>query len=86
MTLTWGSIANPAAHDWIGVYQAGAGDRAWSDYVYETCTRTPPAAGTSAGSCTYQLPSSLPLGTYEFRLFANNGWTKLAASGTLSLG
>ena len=37
----------------------------------------------SSGSCSFTMPNTP--GTYEFRLFANDGYTLLAKSGTVTV-
>jgi hypothetical protein len=69
--------------DWIGLYLAGTGDAAYRDWKYLNGTRAAPASAVIAGSVTFTMPPSA--GTYEFRLFANNGMTKLATSGPVTV-
>lgn len=70
VTVTFsGGPSNPQA--WISVYAAGAPDGAYlGGYQY--------TAGAASGSFTFPTPDAL--GTYEFRLFADNGYTKIATS------
>jgi len=49
-----------------------------------SCTQAPGAA-RAAGSCPLALPGSLPLGTYELRLLANNGYGRLASSNPFTI-
>jgi uncharacterized delta-60 repeat protein len=61
--------SNPQA--WIAVYAAGATDGNYlGSYQY--------TAGALSGSLTFPTPDTL--GTYEFRLFADNGYTRIATS------
>ena len=61
--------SNPQA--WIAVYAAGATDGNYlGSYQY--------TAGAPSGSFTFPTPDAL--GTYEFRLFADNGYTRVATS------
>lgn len=48
------------------------------DWRYLSGTTTPPATGMSDATIAFQLP--VVAGQYEFRLFANNGWQRLASS------
>lgn len=63
------------ARDWIGLYQRGAEDRAYRDWKYTTAL--------TSGQLTFMAPAEP--GTYEFRLFENDGYTRLAASGTFDV-
>ncbi len=82
LTATWSNIPSPSPTDWIGLFQPGAPDTAFIDWVYVSCSKTADSAPT-AGSCPFAIPSTLPLGTYELRLLANNGFARLAASAPL---
>jgi hypothetical protein len=75
-TASWSGIANPTATDWIGLYHPGASNFAYIDWRYVNCTQraTTPRA---SGSCNFVIGAA---GTYEFRLFANNRFTRLAVS------
>ena len=77
-TATWSGISNPQAGDWIGLYAAGAPD---SPQTYGYIL----TGGTASGTAGYQLPSTLPPGTYELRLFANSSWLRLAVSNAFTV-
>jgi hypothetical protein len=62
--------------DWIGLYAAGAADAASLTWYYLSGTTTPPPAGLAAAAVSVLLPTTP--GDYEVRLFAANGYTKLA--------
>jgi len=70
--------------DWIGLYPAGAADTAYVAWIYVSCSATAGAAA-AAGSCALPIPSTIAGGTYELRLFADNGYTKLATSNTFTV-
>src|SRR4030095_7894419 len=84
VTATWSGIAAPTSTDWIGLYTAGAGDGAYLAWLYVSCAQTPGEA-QAGGSCSLQIPGSVPPGAYELRLFAANGLTRLATSGTFNV-
>jgi len=69
--------------DWLGLYQAGAADGAYSNWFYLNGTKSAPASGVTTASVPFTMPGIA--GTYEFRLFANNGFTKLATSPTVTV-
>src|SRR4029450_2139096 len=37
LTATWSGIASPSSTDWIGLYQPGAANTAFIDFVYVSC-------------------------------------------------
>jgi len=84
VTATWSSIANPTTTDWIGLYPSGAADTAFVAWMYVSCSKTPGLA-VAAGSCGLSIPATVAAGTYELRLFANNGYTRLATSNSLTV-
>ena len=71
--VSWSGIVGPTPKDWIGLYPSGAGDGGFVAWVYTT--------GTSSGSRSFTVPSTVPPATtYQFRLYANDGFTRLATS------
>lgn len=79
VTASWSGVADPTGRDWIGLYAtAGAANEAYVDWKYVGCGRTPGAARAS-GSCTFTMPAT-PGTAYQFRLFANDGYARLAAA------
>src|SRR4030095_9691894 len=79
VTATWSGITAPTPKDWIGLYAAGAADTKFISWVYVSCSAVGGSARAS-GSCSYLLPGTLSAGNYELRLFANDGYTLLAAT------
>jgi C1A family cysteine protease len=80
VTVTFSNASTPTSTDWIGLYATGTSDTAYLSWIYDSsCTQTP-GASKASGSCQYSIPANLPVGTYEFRLFANDGYTRLAVS------
>jgi hypothetical protein len=69
------------AGDWVGFYAAGAADGASLSWHYLNGTTSPPATGFVTSTLMFQSPSSP--GSYEFRFFAANGFSRLATSTTL---
>ena len=84
VTVSWSGISNPSSMDWIGLYAVGAGDNAFLRWMYVSCTMGASSAQAS-GSCPFVLPGSVGAGNYEFRLFANNGYSRLATSNQLAV-
>lgn len=84
VTATWGAVAAPTNGDWIGLFSQGAGDGSYRDWIYVSCTKS--MGGSSVnGSCSFAIPGSLANGTYELRLFSNDGFTRLATSGPINV-
>jgi acyl-CoA thioesterase FadM len=60
--------------DWIALAAVGDPDTTYLEYIYV-------GQGATTATWTVNLPGTA--GTYEFRLFANNGYTRLATSPTV---
>jgi len=79
VTVSWSNVSGAAVKDWIGRYAGASGDVYYGDWKYtSSCTQNPGGSAKTSGSCTFTMP--LSPGIYEFRLFANDGYTRLAAS------
>jgi hypothetical protein len=74
VTATWSNVCAPTSRDWIGIFAPGAPNSYHFAWRYTT--------GTASGSVPLTVPASVPPGTYELRLFANNGYTRLGTSNT----
>lgn len=85
VTVTWSAIALPTSLDWIGLYVPGAGETSFREWIYLSCSKSPGGAAVN-GSCPFTVPHSLPNGTYELRLYTNNGFTRLATSNQFNIG
>lgn len=79
VTATWSAIAAPSHGDWIGLYVPSAGETSFRDWIYVSCNKSPGGASIN-GSCPFVIAKSLPFGTYELRLYSNDGFTRLATS------
>ncbi len=77
MVFTWSGIGTPTSTDWIGVYVPGAPDSPALEWRYTT--------GTASGNVTHTLSGTRSPGEYELRLFANDGYTRLATSGLFTV-
>ncbi len=61
--------------DWIGIYQDGANDTTYKSWLYLDGTKL---GNTSKTTGTLSIPTTgLPAGTYDIRVYENNGYTKL---------
>ena len=68
------NVCTPTGRDWIGVFVPGAANTSYVSWRYTT--------GTASGSLPLTVPVTVAPGTYELRLFANNGYTRLGTSST----
>ena len=75
-TATWAGIPSPTALDWLGLYTPG-GDTAYLAWRYTT--------GTASGNVPFTIPGTITPGTYELRLWSNNGFTRLAISNSFTV-
>ena len=84
LTATWSGIVSPTSTDWIALATPGAANNSYLNWTYVSCTQTAGAA-KAAGSCSLTVPPSTASGTYELRLFANNTYTRLATSTSITV-
>jgi hypothetical protein len=80
LTFSWTGIATPTPKDWVALEPVIPGklDANWVAWSYTT--------GTSSGSRDLTIPSYLAPGIYELRLFANDGWQRLAVANYIYVG
>jgi hypothetical protein len=71
MTVTWNGIPAPSGSDWFGLFALGAQDTEYVGYAYTSA---------SSGSRSFTIPATTTPGRYELRLFADDGYTRLAVS------
>src|SRR5262245_39145604 len=64
--------------DWVGLFRPAAADTGFVDWQYLNGTKGAPGTGLTAA--TLRFPTPTPGGTFEFRFFANDGFTRLATS------
>ncbi len=82
--VTFTQPNSPSATDWIGVYNPTTTDpSAFITWKYtSSCTDAEGAAPVSSGGCTFTIGTP---GTYEFRLFSNDGFDRLTTSKTITI-
>jgi hypothetical protein len=64
--------------DWVMMVPAGSPAQTWGTYEYLTGTHTRPSTGMTSANLPFPAPTSG--GQFEFRFYANDGWTLLATS------
>ena len=64
--------------DWIGLFAQGAADGVYLSWQYLNGSTSPPVSGAHAATLRFGAPT-VP-GTYELRLFAGGGFTRVATS------
>jgi uncharacterized protein YegP (UPF0339 family) len=83
VTVSWSGVSGPAVKDWLGRYTPGAANTAYLDWKYtSSCTQTAGGTAKASGSCSFTISTA---GTYQFRLLANDGYTLIATSGTVTV-
>ncbi len=83
VTVSWDGVQSPTGTDWVGLYKQGAGDSAFSAGSTPRPAASSAGSAKASGSCTLAVPKKA--GTYEFRLFASNGYTRLATSAPITV-
>jgi len=81
-TVSW--TGSTQAKDWVGGYAVGAANSSPFQWMYLNCSQGAPASAIASGSCGFTMPATA--GSYEFRLFANDGYTLLATSNPVTVG
>jgi hypothetical protein len=69
--------------DWVGLYAVGAADTAYASWKYLSDTQTAPSPGLTSATLHFTMPTTP--GQYEFRFWANNGYTLLGKSNTVTV-
>jgi hypothetical protein len=85
VTVSWSNVTGPTTRDWIGLYHPADANAAFTDWIYDnSCTKTAGSTSLSSGSCSFHMPTTP--GTYQFRLLANDGFTVIATSASVTVG
>jgi hypothetical protein len=69
--------------DWVGLARVSAPDTEYLDWKFLNGQRTAPATGLTTATLQFTAPSTP--GTYEMRFYADNGFTRLATSATITV-
>jgi hypothetical protein len=80
------SVANGPANraDWVGLFDVAAPDAGYVQWVYLNGSKTTPANGLANASLQFTVPAKP--GTYDVRLFTNDGFTRIARSDAITAG
>jgi uncharacterized protein YegP (UPF0339 family) len=70
--------------DWVALAKVGSATTTYLDWKYLNGTRAMPTTGVPSAVLTFMMP--LAAGSYEFRFFANNGYTLLSVSPAVVVG
>lgn len=77
VTVSWSEVPSPSSSAWIGLYaNSGAPETSYLTYKYIT--------PTPSGSLSFTMPETVS-STYEFRFFANGGYTRIATTKSVSV-
>ena len=77
VTATWSGIAKPTSTDWLGMHTPSAPNNSYVTWRYTN--------GAASGSLPVTVPGSVAPGTYQLRLFAQNGYSLLATSNNFTV-
>jgi hypothetical protein len=69
--------------DWVALAPVSGPNNQYLQWKYLNNSQATPPAGITAATLTFDMPSSS--GVYEFRLFAGNGFTRLADSADVTV-
>jgi hypothetical protein len=69
--------------DWVELVPVGTPDSGFIEWQYLNGSQTAPSSGSTSATLTFTTPAGF--GNYEFRFFANNGYTRLAISPTVTV-
>jgi hypothetical protein len=77
VTVTWAGIPTPTSSDWVAIVPLNAPDASYVAWAYTN--------GRSGDSLPFAIPPTLPAGTYDLRLFANNTLRGLGTSNVVTV-
>jgi hypothetical protein len=77
VTATWSGVCYPTSTDWIAVHSVGASDGVYVAWIWST--------GAAAGSAPIAIPTNVPAGSYELRMYANGSSTRLAVGNSFTV-
>ena len=69
--------------DWVGLFTVTGADTPSISWLYLNGTWTAPAQALTEATLVFTAPTTP--GTYQFRFFANDGYTRLATSATITV-
>jgi len=86
-TVAWSGIAPASTTDLVGLYKIGENDPTKSvSYFYtSSCSTYPGRAVMASGKCPLQVPQSLSVGNYQWRIFTKNDLTNQVAAASVNI-
>lgn len=85
LTVNWSGVA-ATVRDWIALYPVGGTAGSYRSWVYtSSCSTTAGGTARAAGSCGLLVPVGTPVGVYEVRILANDGFNAIATSAPLTV-
>jgi hypothetical protein len=79
VVVIWQNVKKPTIYDWVGLYAKGAKDTdPISTFYTSSCRPKPGTVANAEGACNLTLPTNA--GTYEYRLFTNNEYSRVMTS------
>lgn len=86
-TGTFSGVSPATVKDWIGIFPAAGDDHSYLTWVYtSSCTQTPGASALASGSCNLSTAGTTSGASYQLRLFANDGFIRIAVTGNFTVG
>jgi hypothetical protein len=71
----WAAPSGHSTTDWVGLYAAGDAETSFLSFQY--------ISSETSGTMTFAAPA--PAGSYELRLFTNDGFTRVATSNPVTV-
>ena len=78
VTVSWSGNPGPTALDWIGLYTPGYPNSPTFNWTY--------IPQSASGNTSFTIPPGLAFGTYQFRLYYDNGYALLATTSNFTVG
>lgn len=85
--VSWRDINPASSEDFVGLYKTGENDYKKSviGFYTSSCNIYPGRASLSKGQCPLSLPSYLPSGNYEWKIFQKNNPSVVVSSASVNI-
>jgi hypothetical protein len=77
LRVRWDGRDSPEKNDWIGIFPKGSKETVRSVYRM--------TGGSVSGEVSFDIPSGIVPGEYEFRFYAHDSWQLLATSDSIQI-